>query len=68
MVLWLDAYCSEEDPVQFPATASVASPPGYLIASLVSMVTVLMYNHRSFYKTFKPYILCMKSHDFQRDL
>lgn len=45
MVLWLDAYCSEEDPVQFPATASVASPPGYLIASLVSMVTVLMYTH-----------------------
>lgn len=45
MVLWLDAYCSEEDPVQFPATASVASPPGYLIASLVSMVTVLMYTN-----------------------
>lgn len=45
MVLWLDAYCSAEDPVQFPATASVASPPGYLIASPVSMVTVLMYTN-----------------------
>lgn len=45
MVLWLDAYCSAEDPVQFPATTSVASPPGYLIPSPVSMVTVLMYTN-----------------------